>query len=139
MTSCINKKYFFNTTSHTLSSCFAACGRPQLTFFAKFLFTRKKQIDINSSNQSMIDSRCLQTESHSIQYLAFRIIAFLNYRHYRHNMTAQCFTVSMETVNTTMYDGTLFVIYKYSQSPLIQTLKGAIENVHINRCPYSAG
>ena len=45
----------------------------------------------------------------------------------------------METVNTTTYDGTLFVIYKYSQTPLIQTLKGATESACINRVSIFSG
>ena len=53
-------------------------------------------------------------------------------------MTAQCFKVSMETVNTTKYDGTL--LYQYSQTQyIIQTLRGAIESVRINGVSVFSG
>ena len=38
--------------------------------------------------KSIIDSPCLQPESYSILYLAFRTMTFLTDGHYRHNMTA---------------------------------------------------
>ena len=51
---------------------------------------------MTSNDQSVIDSTCLRTESYSTLYL---ILAFRFIRHYGHDMTAQCYTVSMETVN----------------------------------------
>ena len=62
-------------------------------FFAKFLLTRKNNFDKMTSNAcSAIDSPCLRSESYSILYLDFRIITFLTYGHYRHSMTAQCYS-----------------------------------------------
>lgn len=57
---------------------------------------------MTSNKLSVIYSPCLVTESYSIYvlYLTFRIIAFLTNRHYGNNTTAQCLTVSMETINT---------------------------------------
>ena len=54
------------------------------------------------NDQSVIDSTstCLRTESYSILYLAFRFIGFLTQGHYGQDMTAQHYTVSMETVHT---------------------------------------
>ena len=42
---------------------------------------------MTSSNEIVIDPPCLRTESYSILYLAFRIIAFLTYGH---DMTTKC-------------------------------------------------
>ena len=58
-----------------------------VTIFAKFLLTRKKQIDImtratNRMLQTLLVYRSRLNHGYSILHLAFRIIVFLTYGHY---------------------------------------------------------